>query len=71
MLAPHHRLEFISCNPHNEIGADDAKAHAISVHEGQATEHFAFSKARYAFQEGAHSHGELFVICHRTSGQTK
>ena len=69
MLAPHHRLEFISRNPHNQIAADDSEAHAISVHEGQATEHFALSKARDAFQERAHSHGELFVVCHRTSGR--
>lgn len=62
MLMPHHRLEFFSRNPHNQIVSDDAEAHAISVHEGHTTELFAFFKARYVFQKSAHSHGELFVV---------
>jgi hypothetical protein len=66
MCAPHHRLEFISRNPHNQIASNNADAHAISIHEGQATKHSPFFDARDAFQQRAYSRGELFVVCHRT-----
>ena len=64
MTSAHDGVEFVGGDPHRQVVADDAAAHAALQQKREAAEHLAFGDVSPAFERVSNSLSELFVVRH-------